>query len=86
MVEELGPLFVNPPETHFLWIVAAATAFAATGLAFYGLVRGSIRPELLVGGLVLLPAFSLVLANLVVLDRSQETEFCGSCHEPMAQG
>ena len=84
MVEELGPLFVNPPETHFLWIVAAATALATTGLALYGLVRGSVRAELLVGGLILLPAFLLVLANLVVLDQSKETEFCGSCHEPMA--
>ncbi len=84
MVEELGPLFLDKPQAHLLWIVGLAAAAPALGVAVYALIRGRLSPDLGLAGLVLLPGFALLLANLVVLNRSQEVAFCGSCHEPMA--
>ena len=84
MEAELGPLFVDKPEIHLLWIVALIAAAASIGLAVYALVRGHVSRELGLAGLVLLPGVALLLSNLDTANQSQEMKFCGSCHEPMA--
>ena len=84
MAEDLGPLFATQPGIHVVFYVALAAAAVAIVAAFWALLRGSISRELGLAGLVLVPGFALLLANLELLDRSKDTHFCGSCHEPMA--
>jgi hypothetical protein len=84
MGDALGPLFVDKPEFHFLWILGLAAAAFAAGVAVYVLIRGRIAGEFGLVGLAVIPGFVLLSANLEMLDRSRETQFCGSCHEPMA--
>jgi cytochrome c-type protein NapC len=84
MESAFGPLFVDKPQIHLLWILALIAAAAAIGLAAYALIRGHVAAELGLLGLVVAPAVAVLLSNLEVVNRSQELEFCGSCHEPMA--
>lgn len=84
MGEELGPLFVDKPQAHLLWMVGLLAAIPALVIAGYALIRGHVSHELGFAGLVVVPVVVLLIANLVVLNRSKETRFCGSCHEPMA--
>ena len=84
MEAELGPLFVDKPELHLLWIVALISAATAVGLAVYALILGHVSRELGLVGLVVVPGVALLLSNLEVVDSSKEVRFCGSCHEPMA--
>lgn len=82
--EDLGTLLLDRPQVHLLWIVGTLAAAVAIGCAVYALVRGQVSAEFGLAGLVLVPGFVLLIANLVVLDRSKEVQFCGSCHEPMS--
>ena len=84
MEAALGPLFVDKPQVHLLWILALIAAVASIGLAVYALLRGQVAAELGLLGLVVAPAVAVLLSNLEVMNRSQEMKFCGSCHEPMA--
>ena len=84
MEAALGPLFVDKPQVHLLWILALIAAVASIGLAVYALIRGQVAAELGLLGLVVAPAVAVLLSNLEVMNRSQEMKFCGSCHEPMA--
>jgi hypothetical protein len=80
----LGPLFVDKPQIHLLWILALIAVIAAIALAGYALIRGRVSRELGLAGLVVVPGVAVLLANLETANRSQEMAFCGSCHEPMA--
>jgi len=71
-MEELGPLFVNQTQSHYLWIVALLAAAGAAITAVLGLVRGQVGREIGLAGLILLPTFSFLIANVVVIDRSRE--------------
>jgi hypothetical protein len=84
MEAALGPLFVDKPQVHLIWILALIAAAATVALAGFALIRGRVGPELGLLGLVVVPGVALLLANVEILNRSQEMEFCGSCHEPMA--
>ena len=84
MEAELGPLFVDKPQVHLLWILALIAAVVAAGLAVYALLRGHVAVELGLIGLVVAPGLALLLSNVEIMNRSQEMKFCGSCHEPMA--
>jgi hypothetical protein len=84
MEAALGPLFVDKPQVHLLWILALIAAAATVGLAGYALIRGYVGAEVGLLGLLVAPGAAVLLANVEVLNRSQEMEFCGSCHEPMA--
>jgi NapC/NirT cytochrome c family, N-terminal region len=84
MEAALGPLFVDKPQVHLVWILALIAAAATVGLAAYALIRGHVGAEFGLLGLVVAPGVALLLANVEILNRSQEMEFCGSCHEPMA--
>lgn len=84
MGEELGPLFAAKPQIHLLWGLGIAATAVAFGFALFALLRGRVSGEVGLFGLVGMPGVALLIANLVILDRSQEVVFCGSCHEPMA--
>jgi hypothetical protein len=84
MGDKLGPLFAGKPELHLVEGIALAASAVVVAIALYALVRGRVSRELGLAGLVVIPGFVLLLANLEVLDRSKEVRFCGSCHEPMA--
>ena len=81
--EQLGPLFIHPQETHYLWLVVMLFSLATIGLALVALVRGSLPVALASPGLLLLPLFAYVLGDLFLLEESKREEFCGSCHETM---
>ena len=81
--DELGPLFVHPYEPNRLWILVAAVAIVTIAAAAITLVRGRAPMVLGTAGLFLLPAFSYVLGDLMVLEESKQVEFCGSCHATM---
>jgi hypothetical protein len=82
--EPAGPLFVPPSEPHFLWIVVLAAAIPAIALASYALVRGRRPSAASALAMVLFPVFSVLLANLALMDESKQVRFCGSCHETMS--
>jgi hypothetical protein len=84
MGEDLGPLFAAKPHLHLLWGLGIAASAIALGFALWALVRGRVAGEVGLFGLVAMPSFALLIANLAILDGAQETRFCGSCHEPMA--
>ena len=83
-VQDLGPLFVPPHGQHYLWIFAAAIILAAILIAFFGLVRGRLGPRAALVGLLELPLMAALMGNVVVMEQSTTTEFCGTCHVPMS--
>ena len=82
--QDLGPLFVPPHSEHYLWIVAAAIVLGAIVIAVVGLVRGRLGPRAALVGLLVLPAMAALLGNVVVMQQSTSTEFCGTCHVTMS--
>lgn len=84
MPEDLGPLFAEKPEFHHLWMLGVAAAAIAIAIVLVGLVRGRVSREWGLIGFVVLPGIVLLVANLELLNRTQGSGFCGSCHEPMA--
>jgi hypothetical protein len=78
--EPLGPLFIHPQETHYLWLVVMLFSLATIGLALVALLRGSL-PVALASPALLLPLFAYVLGDLFLLEESKREEFCGSCPE-----
>jgi nitrate/TMAO reductase-like tetraheme cytochrome c subunit len=81
--EPAGALFVPPSEPHLLWVAVLAAALPAIALALYALVRGRRPAAASALAMVLLPLFSVVLADLVLMEESKQVSFCGSCHETM---
>lgn len=82
--EQAGPLFQHPTDPSYLWIAALVVSLPAAAVACWGLVRGSLSAGAASAGLILLPAFAFLLANLVVMQESKSVAFCGSCHVTMA--
>lgn len=60
----------------FLLLVVPALAILVAGL-----VRGHLAPAVGLLGIVVMPASSFTLGNLVLMERAKSVEFCGSCHE-----
>jgi len=83
-MEDLGPLFQRPHDPHYLWILGVAIAAACAIAAAVWLVRGKASVGGVAVGLVALPVFSFVIGYLFLMEESKRTEFCGSCHQPMA--
>lgn len=83
-MEQLGPLFVHPSEPHRLWILIFACALPCIAVALVVVVRARLPEALASSLLILLPAFTYVLADLHVLEESKSVAFCGSCHETMS--
>src|SRR5215470_19486262 len=77
-----GALFVSPPvEPTIDWIrvLPIVVALPAIAILIWGLARGYLPPALAVAGLVL-PAAAYGLGMLMVMEKSKDVRFCGSCH------
>jgi len=80
--QPLGALFQQPVVTASPWLVAVfgVLSLAAVAILVVGLVRGRLTPASIVAGLIFLPAGIFAFGNLVLMERSERIEFCGSCH------
>ena len=77
-----GALFVSPPvEPAVDWLRAlpVLVALPAVAILLWGLVRGRLPPAVAVAALVL-PAAAYGLGMLMVMEKSKDVHFCGSCH------
>ena len=77
-----GPLFVSPPvepAVDWLRLLPVLVALPAAAILVWGLVRGRLPPAAAVAGLVL-PAAAYGLGMLMVMEKSKDVRFCGSCH------
>jgi hypothetical protein len=81
-MEDLGPLFAHPGDLSdpTLGSIAAILAVVALGLCVWVLVRRSVTDALLAASLVTVPLVAVALSDMVLLERSKETEFCVTCH------
>ena len=88
--EELGPLFVAPPETTHLWlrVVLLVVALPAIGILVAGLLRGQLGLGTAWAGVVVVPLFAFTLGHFVFMKDAKRVEFCGSCHvmQPVVAG
>lgn len=82
--EDLGPLFVIPSDPNYTWALITFIALITIGACLVTLIRGRAPMVLGTAGLFLLPAFSYVLGDFMVLEESKNVEFCGSCHVTMS--
>ena len=80
--EPLRSLFTHPADLSesLLWLLPAAFALAAAVICVVGLVRGRLGETLFVTGVAFLPALAFALSDVVLMERSTQTEFCTSCH------
>jgi len=80
--ETLAPLFAQPVVAPSPWLEAvfAVLALVAVAILVVGLVRGRLMPASIVAGLIFLPAAIFAFGNVVLMERSERIEFCGSCH------
>ncbi|HEV7731955.1 MAG TPA: hypothetical protein VGR62_07325 [Candidatus Binatia bacterium] len=77
-----GPLFVSPPvEPAVDWLTSLPilVALPAAIVLVWALMRGRLPPAAAVAGL-LLPIAAYGLGMLMVMEKSKEVRFCGSCH------
>ena len=77
-----GPLFISPPvepTVDWLRLLPLLVALPAAAILTWGLVRGRLPPTAAVAGLVL-PVAAYALGMLMVMEKSKEAQFCGSCH------
>ena len=77
-----GALFVSPPvepAVDWLRMLPILVALPAIVILLWGLVRGRLPPALAVAGLAL-PAAAYGLGVLMVMEKSKDLHFCGSCH------
>jgi hypothetical protein len=78
----VGNLFVSPPvgpAVDWLRVLPVLVALPAVVLLLWGLVRGHLPPAIAVAGLVL-PAAAYGLGMLMIMEKSKDVHFCGSCH------
>ena len=83
---ELGPLFEVPHSPGSTWLAATIVlvALVVIGIASIALIRGRLPVALSSAALLLLPAFSFVVADLHLLEESKTVDFCASCHTTMS--
>jgi nitrate/TMAO reductase-like tetraheme cytochrome c subunit len=67
------------------WVVTISLAVIVVALirARKGRLTGPTGKALLLSGVVLLPSFSVGTGMLLVFERAERVEFCGSCHHAM---
>jgi len=86
--EEASAFQNDPVEYYGVRFLTALLVFAIT-LLLYSLLRyrgradGVIHWTLLALGVALLPAISIAFGTLLVFERAERVEFCGSCHLAM---
>jgi nitrate/TMAO reductase-like tetraheme cytochrome c subunit len=69
------------------WVVMISLAVIVVALirARRGRLTGPTGKALLLSGVVLLPSFSVGTGMLLVFERAERVEFCGSCHHAMGE-
>jgi hypothetical protein len=75
-------LFLSPPvepSVDWLRLLPIIVALPAAVILVWAIARGRLSPATGVAGLVL-PAAAYALGMLMVMERSKDTQFCGSCH------
>src|SRR4029450_6780319 len=78
----VGSLFVSPPvgpAVDWLRVLPVLVALPAVGLLLWGLARGHLPPAMAVAGRGL-PAAAYGLGMLMIMEKSKDVHFCGSCH------
>lgn len=88
---ETLPDFQFDPVEHWaarilVWVLLVSLAVVGFILirSIQGRLNGIAGKGLLIGGVVLLPSFSVATGMLLVFARAERVEFCGSCHKIMA--
>jgi len=81
--------FENDPAEYYGSRFLLATLFLGAGLILYSLIRyrGRLQSSaswmLLLAGVVAVPSISTMFGTLLVFERAERVEFCGSCHKAM---
>ncbi len=83
--------FAQPPDpidfygTRFMIaVVILGSALLLYTLARYrGRIRGPLSWALLIAGVLVLPSICTMFGMLLVFERAERVEFCGSCHAAM---
>jgi hypothetical protein len=77
-----GPLFAGPVAAQgppWLSVLAILFAVPAACILLVGLIRGRLSPALGAMG-ALLPVGAYAFGNMLLMERSKDVSFCGSCH------
>jgi len=81
--------FKNDPAEYygsrfFLTVLLLGAALILYSLIRYrGRVEGAMSWTLLIAGVLVVPSISTMFGTLLVFERAERVEFCGSCHKAM---
>ena len=81
--------FENDPAEYYGSRFFLATLLLGAGLILCSLIRyrgrlqGPMSWALLIAGVVVVPSISTMFGTLLVFERAERVEFCGSCHKAM---
>lgn len=78
-----GPLFDWPHGAHgvsWLDVLPLLLALPAALLLVQGLVRGRLPQPSAAAGIIFFPVAAYALGFLLLMERSKQVSFCGSCH------
>ncbi len=78
-----GPLFNWPPAPHavsWIEILPLLAALPAVVLLVRGVARGQLPRPAAAAGIVFFPVVAYMLGFLLLMERSKQVSFCGSCH------
>jgi nitrate/TMAO reductase-like tetraheme cytochrome c subunit len=87
--QERRPEFLENPADHYGSRLLIGLLIAGILLVLYSLVRyrgrieGALSWGFLIAGVVALPTTSIMLGMVLVFERAERVEFCGSCHRAM---
>ena len=83
-----GTFAQDPIEFYGARLLAGLLIFGAA-LLLYSLVRyrgrieGAFSWSVLIAGVLIVPALATLFGTLLVFERAEQVEFCGSCHKAM---
>ncbi|MGD0579454.1 MAG: NapC/NirT family cytochrome c, partial [Bryobacteraceae bacterium] len=83
-----APFSQDPIEVYGVRLLTALLIFGAalilySLLRYRGRIEGSLSWGVLVAGVLIVPALSTMFGTLLVFERAERVEFCGSCHKAM---
>lgn len=78
----------DPIEVYGARLLTALLVFGAAVilyslLRYRGRIEGAVSWGVLVAGVLIVPAISTMFGTLLVFERAERVEFCGSCHAAM---
>lgn len=81
--------FADDPAEYYGARFVSTLLVTGVALLLYSLIRYRGRVQsplawgLLIGGVLVVPSISTMFGTLLVFERAERVEFCGSCHEAM---